>query len=516
MLPKGRLLTTLFVSALLFLLTSVTLADTTLASTFTYQGNLTTTSGPVNGVCDFQFGLYSLVSAGSQIGTTLTKTSVLVSNGVFNTNLDFGTSAFDGQDRYLQIAVRCPAGSGSYTTLSPRQSITPSPYTQYAQRAPWSGLAGIPTKLTALGNLSCSTNQIPKWNGTTWTCSADNSGAGGSFWSLTGNAGTTTGNFIGTTDNIPLEFRVNSQTALRLQPGSSIPNIIGGYTGNTVASFGNGSVVGGGGGLNDPNTIAGSFGVIGGGGHNSITGDSGTIGGGFFNTTTGFAATVPGGYHNTAAGYASFAAGEEAAANHANTFIWSDGNVDGGNGFYTTAANQFAIHASGGIRLVTGSTAQGLDSIACFMYVGQGAWSCTSDRNSKQDFAEVDTRAILDGVASLPITSWAYLNTTTRHIGPMAQDFYTAFHIGENDKTITSVDADGIAFASIQALYTLVQEKDAQLADLNTRVEKLEAQLAPSSAVTSGVSDPWMLIALALACTLGGVVIGGQRGKTTA
>jgi hypothetical protein len=81
-----------------------------------------------------QFGLWDALTVGAQIGAT--KTSVGVANGLFTiSNLDFGANAFDGNARWLEIAVRCPAGSGSYTTLSPRQALTPAPYALYARTA---------------------------------------------------------------------------------------------------------------------------------------------------------------------------------------------------------------------------------------------------------------------------------------------------------------------------------------------------------------------------------------------
>ena len=98
-----------------------------LGTAFTYQGQLKSGGNPVNGNCDLQFSLWDAVTDGTQIGTTQTKTNVSVSNGLFTTSLDFG-SAFTGDARWLAIAVRCPAGSGSYTTLSPRQALTAAPY----------------------------------------------------------------------------------------------------------------------------------------------------------------------------------------------------------------------------------------------------------------------------------------------------------------------------------------------------------------------------------------------------
>jgi len=115
-----------------------------LGTAFTYQGRLNKDGNPVSGTCDFQFSLWDALSGGTQIGSTITKYNVAVNNGFFTEQLDFGASAFNGDARWLQIAVRCPAGSGSYTTLSPRQPLTAAPYALYSKTAPWSGLTGIP------------------------------------------------------------------------------------------------------------------------------------------------------------------------------------------------------------------------------------------------------------------------------------------------------------------------------------------------------------------------------------
>jgi len=95
---------------------------------FTYQGQLTQSGNPVTGTCDFQFGLWDAASGGAQVGSTLTKTSVALTSGRFDAALDFGGTAFQGDARYLQIAVRCPAGSGSYTALSGRTALNAAPY----------------------------------------------------------------------------------------------------------------------------------------------------------------------------------------------------------------------------------------------------------------------------------------------------------------------------------------------------------------------------------------------------
>ena len=99
-----------------------------LGTGFTYQGQLKKDGQALNGTCDFRFILYDAEVGGSQIGPIKTKTGVSVTDGLFTVNLDFGSNAFTGAARWLDIAVRCPAGSGTYSALTPRQALTPAPY----------------------------------------------------------------------------------------------------------------------------------------------------------------------------------------------------------------------------------------------------------------------------------------------------------------------------------------------------------------------------------------------------
>lgn len=105
---------------------------TALGSAFTYQGKLTDSGSAATGSYDMTFKLFDALSSGSQVGSTVTKTSVAVAGGLFTVELDFGTSPFAGQARWLELAVR-PAGSGSYTTLVPRQPLDPTPYALYSR-----------------------------------------------------------------------------------------------------------------------------------------------------------------------------------------------------------------------------------------------------------------------------------------------------------------------------------------------------------------------------------------------
>jgi len=113
------------------------------SSAFTYQGQIKDASGPVTGSCDFKFSLWETLNGNEQVGSTLTQTSVVVDGGLFTVQLDFGSGAFNGNARWLETAVRCPTGTGTYSTLSPRQPVTAVPYAMHADEAnfAWNALS---------------------------------------------------------------------------------------------------------------------------------------------------------------------------------------------------------------------------------------------------------------------------------------------------------------------------------------------------------------------------------------
>ncbi len=109
------------------------LAQDAIGTDFTYQGQLKEGGLLTNGPYDFQFSLYDAASGGSQVGSTLTRDDVGVSDGLFPVELDFG-DVFDGNERWLEIAVRPGDSTGAYTTLTPRQQLTAAPYALHARR----------------------------------------------------------------------------------------------------------------------------------------------------------------------------------------------------------------------------------------------------------------------------------------------------------------------------------------------------------------------------------------------
>jgi hypothetical protein len=118
------------------------------SSAFTYQGRLTDGGSPANDSYDLRFILYDAEVGGSQVGSIVGPENLPVDDGLFTAVLDFGSAAFTGDARWLEVGVRPWDSSGSYTTLSPRQELTPTPYALHARGAPWSGLSGVPAGLS--------------------------------------------------------------------------------------------------------------------------------------------------------------------------------------------------------------------------------------------------------------------------------------------------------------------------------------------------------------------------------
>ena len=101
---------------------------------FTYQGQLQNNGSPASGTYNLTFSLYNASSGGSVVAGPLTISGVIVSNGLFTVQIDFGAGVFTGQTNYLEIGVETNGG-GSFTTLSPRQQLTPTPYAIFSESA---------------------------------------------------------------------------------------------------------------------------------------------------------------------------------------------------------------------------------------------------------------------------------------------------------------------------------------------------------------------------------------------
>ena len=290
-----------------------------MGTAFTYQGLLYDADHPAEGKYNLEFELYDDPCTGSQVGETLTLYNVDVIGGYFTVQLDFGSdpNCFRGDGRWLEIGIQ-PGGGGSFTTLSPRQEVTPTPYAL--------ALPGLRTQQNAT-----STNVIGGYVGNSVMAGVKGSAIGGggeSSWPnrVTDDYGTVGGGFgnrAGDDNASPTLF--------------SMWATVGGGGLNTAS--------------NDSTTVAGGWG-------NEASGYYATVAGGINNTASGGFATVGGGAYNTALGSYSFAAGRRAKANHNGTYVWAD-STDAD--FASTGNNQFLIRAEGGVGIGTNSPQNKMD-----------------------------------------------------------------------------------------------------------------------------------------------------------
>src|SRR5208337_3034472 len=108
---------------------------------FTYQGQLQNNGSPASGTYNLTFTLFTNSVGGTAAAGPMTNNAVVVTNGLFTVLVDFGSGVFTGATNWLQIGV-ATNGVSSFTALTPRQKLTPTPYAIYAESVGASGLSG--------------------------------------------------------------------------------------------------------------------------------------------------------------------------------------------------------------------------------------------------------------------------------------------------------------------------------------------------------------------------------------
>jgi hypothetical protein len=341
---------------------------------FTYQGQLHNNGSPANGIYAVSFTLFNTNATGVPVAGPVTNNGVIVSNGLFTVPVDFGAGAFTGQSNWLEIAVATNL-TGSFTTLAPRQPVTPTPYAIYSANA---------------GNAINAASAASATAATTANTANNFSGA-------------LTGDVIGT-QAATVVSSVGGQTATSVANGvSAANNATSVNTANTIVqrdSSGNisaGTVAanafsGNGGGLTNLNVSASQLTSIGntnGGLYNFFVGPSGNATtSGFYNTAIGYDAFFynAGGSYNTADGFASLENNTNGNANTANGYGALNRNT---NGSYNTAngyaalylnasgSNNIALGYLAGYNITTGSSNidignQGFSTDANIIRIGSG------------------------------------------------------------------------------------------------------------------------------------------------
>lgn len=105
----------------------ITVVSAQMGTAFTYQGRLMDANSAADGLYDFGFMLFDDPCAGNQQGGTIDVNDLDVIEGYFTVELDFGSSVFNGEGRWLETTVAQGDGNDP-CTLWPRIEITAVPY----------------------------------------------------------------------------------------------------------------------------------------------------------------------------------------------------------------------------------------------------------------------------------------------------------------------------------------------------------------------------------------------------
>ena len=390
----------------------------------------------------------------------------------------------------------------------------------------------IPKGLTVFDT---ETNSFWFYTGTAWAELA----AG---WKLRGNSTTTSFDFIGTTNDMSLNFRSNNFTVGTLSVDNVAFGLSTGSTGYSNVALGKNALR-----LNSKNNIVGI-------GDSALAKNNGirntAIGSkalyynydGLNNTAVGFEALYSNtmGQLNTAAGSLALYSNTNGSSNTGLGAYALYDNIDGNNNVAigqsslsnnTTGSSNVAVGYSTLNNITTGSynTAIGYGAgpatnlsnttgigynadvaesntmrfgnssvikwgfgrnvTSGVLQVGDdatngngaylsaaGTWVNVSDFNKKENIVAIEGSTLLNNIMELPINRWSYKGETgVTHIGPMAQDFYRIFKVGDNDKAISTIDPAGIALAAIQEQQRIILKQQQLIEQLTKRIEKLEA-----------------------------------------
>lgn len=230
---------------------------------------------------------------------------------------------------------------------------------------------------------------------------------------------------------------------------------------------------------------------------------SGTAGfsAGASNTCSGFACTAIG-YTDTATGQGSVALGYRSnatadygvAIGYRTTTNALEGSVvigayNGSTGATVVTSQisgEMRVRAPGGFAFRTSNAASAAAGVAgntgCDLPAGSGTFSCASSRKLKSGFQEVDGEDVLGRLRNLELTTWKFNEDSTgaRHMGPVAEDFRSAYGLGESASSIGVQDLAGVALAAAQALEKRTAELDArtrEVGELQALVRAMEKRL---------------------------------------
>ena len=205
-----------------------------------------------------------------------------------------------------------------------------------------------------------------------------------------------------------------------------------------------------------------------------------------FNTAASARSAIAVGGSATASGEGSLALGSNANTNgKEGAIVISDRSATAGYPVELMAQsdNQFVVRAQriwlGRHSGVTSTAGRFIETTTGGYLSNGGAWVNSSDSTRKHRWEDVDGESVLTRIAGMPVRTWSYReeDDSVRHMGPTAQEFRAAFGLGDTDKAIATVDADGVSLAAIQALIQRTAELRRDNAELRASVESLRNEL---------------------------------------
>lgn len=144
-----------YIPAIIAILAITIMLNTNISgqTAFSYQGSLKSNGQAANGTFDLQFRLYDAEIGGNQVGNTVTKTGLTVTNGIYSTLLDFGNNFSSVSPRYLEVTIR-QTGAPQYTVLTPRQVVASVPVAIRSLSAETANIADVAVNANQLEGLS--------------------------------------------------------------------------------------------------------------------------------------------------------------------------------------------------------------------------------------------------------------------------------------------------------------------------------------------------------------------------
>lgn len=300
-------------------------------------------------------------------------------------------------------------------------------------------------------------------------------------------------------------------------------SVVAGGANNSVNGYysciggGNFNQIGGSGGTDYYHVISGGFnnvitegwttGTISGGSNNQIDNNYATVGGGDNNSVFASGGTITGGTNNaiySSAPYGSILGGQNNGVSGSySTILGGSGNEANasfnlvfGQSVSPTVTESHRVYFFGSgsgspsgffvlnrtdgdhpIHVGTNSS----NGNGAYLSAG-GVWTNVSTRSKKDRFTALVPDQVLQKISQLKVEGWFYKESDEYHIGPYAEDFFSAFHTGvqnapDASHSLAASDVAGVALLGIQALNERSQKADQKQEYLEKLVLQLEQEL---------------------------------------